>query len=130
MIRTLRALPALALLGLAGGLLGASPALAEGDAEAGKQSYQTFCFACHGATGKGDGPAGAALNPKPRDFSTGDFKYDADGDGKPGTDADLALILKNGAAKYGGSAVMTAWSPPLTDAQVADVIAFIRTLKK
>ena len=101
-----------------------------GDAAAGKKSYDMFCFTCHGTTGKGDGPAGAALNPKPRDFSIGDFAYDADGDGTKGNDADLVLILKNGAAKYGGSPIMTPWSPPLTDAQVADVVAYIRSLKK
>jgi high-affinity iron transporter len=27
------------------------------------------CAGCHGETGRGDGPAGAALNPKPRDFT-------------------------------------------------------------
>jgi len=112
------------------GLLLPTVALAEGDAAAGKKSYDMFCFTCHGTTGKGDGPAGAAINPKPRDFSVGDFAYDANGDGTKGDDADLVLILKNGAAKYGGSPVMSPWSPPLTDAQVTDVIAYIRTLKK
>ena len=29
----------------------------------------TQCFVCHGMTGKGDGPAGQAMNPKPRDFT-------------------------------------------------------------
>lgn len=30
--------------------------------------YQNNCQSCHGDTGKGDGPAGQALNPKPRNF--------------------------------------------------------------
>lgn len=34
----------------------------------GKQIYTTVCSSCHGPEGKGDGPAGAALNPKPRNF--------------------------------------------------------------
>lgn len=34
----------------------------------GKQLYSTICASCHGNDGKGDGPAGAALNPKPRNF--------------------------------------------------------------
>ena len=114
-------------LALAALLLPAS-ALA-GDAEAGKQTYNTVCFTCHGMTGKGDGPAGAALDPKPRDFSTGSFKYDANGNGTPGDDEDLALLIKNGAAKYGGSAVMAPWGY-LSDADVANVVAYIRTLKQ
>jgi high-affinity iron transporter len=31
--------------------------------------YQQNCAACHGATGAGDGPAGAALDPPPMDFT-------------------------------------------------------------
>lgn len=38
----------------------------------GKQSFQTVCSSCHGAEGKGDGVAGTALNPKPRNFSAED----------------------------------------------------------
>jgi len=34
----------------------------------GKELYNNTCKACHGDNGTGDGPAGAALNPKPRNF--------------------------------------------------------------
>lgn len=34
----------------------------------GKELFDTNCQSCHGADGKGDGPGGAALNPKPRNF--------------------------------------------------------------
>lgn len=34
----------------------------------GKTLFQTNCTSCHGQNGMGDGPAGAALNPKPRNF--------------------------------------------------------------
>src|SRR5690349_8195591 len=34
----------------------------------GKTTFSTTCASCHGADGKGDGVAGATLNPKPRNF--------------------------------------------------------------
>ncbi len=33
-----------------------------------KSQYDTLCAVCHGPDGRGDGPAGAALNPKPVNF--------------------------------------------------------------
>ncbi len=35
----------------------------------GKSLFKQNCSSCHGDTGHGDGPAAAALNPKPRNFS-------------------------------------------------------------
>jgi mono/diheme cytochrome c family protein len=103
-------------------------AQAAGDAAAGQKTFDTLCWTCHGKTGVGDGPA-APKNPAPRDFTKGDFKYDADKNGKPGEDADLALILKNGAAPYGGSPLMTPWGH-LSEKEIQDVIAYVRSLKK
>jgi hypothetical protein len=85
-----------------------------------------------GEGGKGDGPTGKALaaagQPAPRDFTVGDFKFDTDKDGKPGTDADLKNVISKGALAFGGNAMMA--PVVLNDADMANVIAFIRSLKK
>ena len=99
-----------------------------GDAEAGKAIYDANCSSCHGATGKGDGVVATNLNPPPRDFSLGEFKLDANSSGTPGEDEDLQLVIQKGAMSYGGSLLMAAW--PLSDEEVADVIAYIRSLEK
>lgn len=39
------------------------------DLERAAELYQTQCAACHGAEGRGDGPAGAAMEPAPTDFT-------------------------------------------------------------
>ena len=99
------------------------------DADAGKANFDMYCTSCHGLDGKGSGPVSAALNPKPRDFSKGEYKLDADKSGAPGDDADLQLVIKNGAMNYGGSPLMAGW-PSLTDEQIAQIIAYIRSLEE
>ena len=41
----------------------------------GKVLFMVNCASCHGQNGMGDGPAAAALNPKPRNFHEGYWKY-------------------------------------------------------
>lgn len=103
-----------------------------GDVEAGREKFQALCVSCHGPEGKGDGPTGKALasagQPAPRDFSVGDFKLDADGDGTPGSDTDLKLVIAKGAMAYGGSPMM-APVQGLSDTDLDNLVAFIRSLK-
>lgn len=109
--------------------LGVPTLASAGDAEAGKALYMANCMSCHGTAGKGDGPVGMALNPKPRDFSAGEFKLDPTGDGETGTDEDLAKVIKQGAAAFGGSPLMAPWGQ-FSDEQIADLIAYIHSLKQ
>lgn len=69
----------------------AEPAATPESIEKGKQSYATNCLACHGASGDGNGPAGAYMKPKPRDLAKEKFKK---GD-KPGS---VFKVLSEGLA--------------------------------
>lgn len=110
-------------------LLAPAGALA-GDAAAGKTVYTVNCLSCHGETGKGDGPVGSVLQPPPRDFSIGEFMFDTDKDGKTGTDADLAAVITKGAGAFGGNQMMAPWGGMLSEDDIANVIAYIHTLKQ
>lgn len=103
----------------------------KGDAAKGKELFEgsATCWTCHGKSGTGDGPAGAALDPPPRDFTTGDFKFDANEDGTAGDAEDLFLVIKNGAAAYGGNASMTPWGH-LGDDAVKDLVAYVLSMSE
>ena len=111
-------------------VLGASEAFADDSLASGKTIYDGAgaCSSCHGALGKGDGAAAAALNPKPRDFSAGHFNYDTDGDGKTGTEADLLNVITNGAQKYGGSMLMVG-RPDLSEADRKSLVKYVLSLR-
>ncbi len=120
-MRTIGAvMAALAILGLA---LGGGVALAAGDAAKGKAAFQQYCAGCHGAAGKGDGAMGAAMNPKPKDLSdkayNGSLKEDY-----------LVKLIKEGGQAVGKSPMMPKMGGTLKDGEVADVVAFIRSLAK
>jgi mono/diheme cytochrome c family protein len=95
--------------------------------DAGASAYRMYCVTCHGTTGKGDGVAAAALNPKPADFSVGAFKYDANGNGTKGEIDDIKAIVHDGAAKHGGSPLMAPW-PMLSADQLQAVAEHVKSL--
>ena len=107
-----------------------STALAAGDLAKGKETFKMICATCHGETGVGDGPGAQGLQPSPRDFTKAQFKFDANKNGKTGEDADLKGVISKGAAEFGGSPLMTPWAGTLSDADIDNVIAVIRSLKK
>ncbi len=55
----------------------------------GRSQFEVMCTSCHGSKGDGNGPAGAYLTPKPRNFTTEKFKQ---GD----TVVDVFLTLQHG----------------------------------
>ena len=88
------------------------------------------CIYCHGENGDGRGPVAAAIvRPKPRDFTAGEFKFDADDNGSTGSDADLLQVIQRGALAFGGSAIMMP-NPALSEDQIKTLIAFLRSFEQ
>lgn len=109
-------------------LVGSINAVAADPAE-GKALYQSTCQTCHGESGGGDGPGIDDAILKPRAFALAAYKFDTDADWSRGTDADLANVIRNGPQTYGGSYLMPPW-PGLSDEQINNLVAFIRTLEQ
>jgi mono/diheme cytochrome c family protein len=89
--------------------------------DAGKEIFEANCASCHGAIGKGDGAAAAALNPKPRDLSN--YKYMSSRTWK-----ELRDVVALGGANAGMSALMPAWKGALKNPQIDNVLAYVITL--
>ncbi len=77
--------------------------------------YAEKCTVCHGPKGKGDGPGGAALNPKPRDHTDGKYMNSR-------TNEQLLEVIHNGKGN------MPAWKGVLTEDQMKAVLKHVRTL--
>lgn len=58
--------------------------------------YREHCMHCHGISGDGMGPTAAFLNPYPRDYRMGIFKFKSTEGKQMPTDADLAKVLEEG----------------------------------
>ena len=58
--------------------------------------YREHCVHCHGVSGDGMGPTAGVLNPYPRDFRMGVFKYKSTDLPAPPTRDDLMAILDHG----------------------------------
>lgn len=63
----------------------------------GKTVFERRCVGCHGARGDGNGPSARFLDPKPRDFTRGIFKFrSTPGKDSLPTDADLFITITHG----------------------------------
>lgn len=102
---------------------GLALAQSKGDAKAGKTKYDTLCVGCHGATGKGDGAAAAAMNPKPGDYTNCKEM------GKLSDDY-LHKIIKEGGQAVKKSPMMPPWGASLNDQDVWNVVGYVKSFCK
>ncbi len=64
--------------------------------EQGKTIYFQRCSFCHGLLGDGEGPAAKYLDPRPRDFTLGTFKFRTTQSGELPTNEDLFRTVSRG----------------------------------
>jgi mono/diheme cytochrome c family protein len=77
------------------------------------------CFTCHGLSGKGDGDAGKALDPSPRNFTNPKFH-------ELRTDGEMFWVIKNGSAGTG----MISYNPAMiNDEEAWQAILYERSFK-
>src|ERR1700719_1400238 len=62
----------------------------------GSRIFAQHCAVCHGPDGRGNGPAAPSMFPRPRDFSSGKFKYKSTAAGEPPADEDLLRTVRDG----------------------------------
>ena len=104
----------------------AGPSVAQLDTESRVAGiYEQRCRGCHGADGDGLGPAAERLNPPPRDFTLGLYKFKSSGfeDYLPNDD-DLLRMIRDGMP---GTA-MPEWGDVLSDRDMQELVVLIKTL--
>jgi cytochrome c len=106
-------------------VVGVGPVAAAGDAAAGAKIFAARCARCHGKDAKGNGPDLAKLHPtsSPVDWTRSVVM-------KQWSDKEIVDIITKGGKAVGSSPVMPRWGGTLSDAQIQDLLAFIRTLAK
>lgn len=91
----------------------------------GRIIYERSCLICHGATGKGNGPAAfynsAYSASRPRDFTVGNYKFRSTVSGSLPLDQDLFRTITNGIPGY-----MPSFNG-LSPEQRWQVVAYIKT---
>lgn len=88
------------------------------DLSRGKAVYERHCLSCHGASGRGDGPAAASLRVAPANFQRfGSFLK---------SDEELLRTIEHGVV----FSPMHSWRGQLTDEEMSDVLSYVRFLSQ
>jgi high-affinity iron transporter len=87
--------------------------------ERGQTLYKANCAACHGDTGRGDGPAAGALKPPPRDHTDRAYMSTI-------TDEDLAKVIQIGGVLK--NKPLMPGNPQIKGADLEAIVAYVRSL--
>jgi mono/diheme cytochrome c family protein len=79
--------------------------------------YANYCVTCHGINADGNGRAARLHNPRPANLRASDKN-----------DEYIRLIVIKGGEAMGRSPKMPPWAEELTDEQITDVVAFVRSV--
>jgi len=97
----------------------------EANSRRGSRIYGQYCTPCHGQQGNGRGPRAGneALQPPPRDHTNGFYM-------NMQTDIRLFKVIKFGGKANNLSHIMPQWKHILSDEQIFDIVAHLRSLAK
>lgn len=79
--------------------------------------YANYCVTCHGMNADGNGRAARLYEPRPANLRATDKN-----------DGYMTLIVRAGGERLGRSPKMPPWGEELTDEQIRDVVAFVRSV--
>jgi len=97
-------------------------ATAEAGTFSAEASFNTVCATCHGVAGDGTGPAGAALDPAPANFTDPAFWDERDRDR-------ITTVIRDGAVAVGGSPLMAPWGPLYNAAQLEEMTDYVMSFR-
>jgi len=79
--------------------------------------FANYCVTCHGINADGNGRAARLYNPRPANLRMSDKN-----------DAYYGLIIRKGGAMLGRSEFMPSWEAELTNEQIGDLVAYLRSI--
>lgn len=91
------------------------------DPARGAEQYEIFCVTCHGERGCGGGPGAAGLDPQPAKHCDGNYMNAL-------SDEHLFTVIQKGGPAVGKSPLMAPWGGTLSDEQIWDIVAYLRTV--
>lgn len=92
-------------------------------AETAKENYDAYCVQCHGLRGDGLGLNTRDMSVQPRDHT------DAKSMGGR-SDKELFKVIREGGLAISKSVLMPAWKDVLSDAEINDLVGYLRDLCK